>query len=189
MGAAKQRKLAGARISYCRSCTLCCTLPTIEALNKPAYQPCCHLKDSGCALFGHEARPQTCIAYTCAYLSKRLGETIALEGTHDVPHPSDCGAYFHIHTTHNQTHEKTIFVFVDPAKPERWKQSRLIDIFRLALTQGISLFITDRGRTMLIKQPHIFEGVLTQDMVDYADREGHPRDIPSYDPATLSSSL
>ena len=38
MGQAKRRREAGERVSWCRTCTLCCVLPEIVALGKPMYR-------------------------------------------------------------------------------------------------------------------------------------------------------
>jgi hypothetical protein len=175
VGAAKQRKNAGARISHCRTCTLCCSLPHIEALEKPAYQACCHIMYAGCSLFCKPERPAPCIAYECAYLSGKSGRPNGLKGASDLPHPLECGAYFHLEAT-----SRTLFVFIDPHKPERWKSSRLMDVFRASLSQGYGLFITDRGRTMLISELHVFEALLAHDVVAFANSEQKPLDIPSF---------
>ena len=66
MGQAKRRREAGERVSWCRSCTLCCVLPEIVALDKPMYRACSHLAGKGCGIFGQPARPATCVAYACA---------------------------------------------------------------------------------------------------------------------------
>uniref|UniRef100_UPI001D0ED39B hypothetical protein n=1 Tax=Klebsiella pneumoniae TaxID=573 RepID=UPI001D0ED39B len=68
MGQAKRRKEAGERISFCRTCTYCCTLPEILALDKPAYRSCRHIANGGCSIFGQPERPGACLAYSCAYL-------------------------------------------------------------------------------------------------------------------------
>jgi hypothetical protein len=50
----------------CAGCTLCCKLPAIEALGKPAFQWCAHCDPkSGCAIY--EQRPQPCRDFICAW--------------------------------------------------------------------------------------------------------------------------
>ena len=118
MGQAKRRREAGDRISHCRTCTYCCSLPRIEALDKPAYRPCTHIAGGGCSIFGQPERPATCLAYACAYLTARMTEA---PERNRIPHPLDCGAYFH-----RDPVEKVIFLFVDPARPLYWKTSALL---------------------------------------------------------------
>lgn len=173
MGQAKRRKEAGDRVSHCRTCTYCCVLPQIEALAKPAYRPCVHIADGGCSIHGRPERPSACSAYACAYLTARLANA---PERNRIPHPLDCGAYFH-----RDPVEKVIFVFVDPARPFLWKASALlVDFLRLQVSAGFVLFITDRGRQMVIRDPGTFSEVLARDFVALADREGRPLDVPSF---------
>lgn len=172
MGQAKRRKEAGDRISHCRTCTYCCTLPEILALDKPAYRPCVHIKDNGCSIFGQPERPGACVAYACAYLSARLTDS---PDRNRIPHPLDCGAYFH-----RDPAEKVIFVFVDPRRPFLWKASALPDLLKGQFAAGFALFITDRGRQMVVRDAQTFAQVLAHDMVAVADEQGRPLDIASY---------
>ncbi|MDP2802601.1 MAG: hypothetical protein Q8O26_12025 [Phreatobacter sp.] len=173
MGQAKRRKEAGDRVSHCRTCTYCCSLPQIEALAKPAYRPCIHIADGGCAIHGRPERPGACAAYACAYLTARLASA---PERNRIPHPLDCGAYFH-----RDPVEKVIFVFVDPARPLLWKASPLlIDFMTLQVGAGFVLFITDRGRQMVVRDAATFAEILARDFVTMADSEGRPLDVPSF---------
>ncbi|MFA7413523.1 MAG: hypothetical protein WC048_03470 [Rhizobium sp.] len=52
----------------CRSCTLCCDLPDIDELEKPANTLCRHcVTGKGCSQY--EARPATCRDFLCAWMS------------------------------------------------------------------------------------------------------------------------
>lgn len=172
MGQAKRRREAGERITHCRTCTYCCWLPRIEALDKPAYRPCSHIAGGSCSIYGSPQRPSACAAYECAYLTARL--TDAPERNR-IPHPLDCGAYFH-----RDPVEKVIFVFVDPKRPMLWKASTLVDFLRLQLNGGFALFITDRGRQMVVRDAFTFGEVISRDYVELADAEGRPLDIPDF---------
>ncbi|WP_137131287.1 hypothetical protein [Rhizobium sp. FY34] len=57
----------------CGTCTLCCRLPDIDALDKPANAWCRHcVAQEGCRIY--EARPQLCRDFHCHWLSsQRLG--------------------------------------------------------------------------------------------------------------------
>ena len=172
MGQAKRRKESGERISYCRTCTYCCTLPEILALDKPAYHACRHIENGGCSIYGRPERPAACAAYACAYLSARLADG---PERNRIPHPLDCGAYFH-----RDPLEKVIFLFVDPKRPLLWKASMLAEFLKLQVSSGFALFITDRGRQMVIRDVFTFGEVLARDFVAVADGEKRPLDVPSF---------
>lgn len=172
MGQAKRRREAGERVSFCRTCTYCCTLPEILALDKPAYRPCRHIADGGCSIFGQPERPGACLAYSCAYLTARLADS---PDRNKIPHPLDCGAYFH-----RDPVEKVIFLFVDPARPQSWKASAVVDILKAEIAAGVTVFITDRGRQMVVRDAFIFSEVLARDFVAIADADGRPLDVPSF---------
>lgn len=172
MGQARLKRIQGARISHCRDCTLCCSLPLIEALDKAMYRPCVHIADGGCGIFGQPERPATCIRYRCAYLEAQEERS---PGRHGIPHPRDCGAYYH-----RDAGMRSVVMFVDPARPERWKTTALTERLREALDEGYSLTIFDRGRQMLVRNAMIFDALLKADFVRIAEAEGRPLDIASY---------
>jgi hypothetical protein len=172
MGEARRRKAGNERISWCRTCTLCCTLPDILALDKPMYRPCRHIRDQGCGLFGQPERPRTCEAYMCAYLSARLSDA---PDRNRIPHPLEAGAYFH-----RDPIEKAVVLFVDPARPELWKRSGLVACLRPWIERGHVLLVIDRGRRMTIGSVALFDEVLKRDYVRFAEAEGRPLDIPEF---------
>jgi hypothetical protein len=172
MGQAKRRKEAGERVSFCRSCTYCCTLPEILALDKPPYRPCRHIAGGGCAIFGRPERPAACLAYECAYYAARRTDS---PDRNKIPHPLDCGAYFH-----RDPVEKVIFLFVDPARPQLWKATALVDLLKAQVENGVALFITDRGRQMVVRDGYTFAEVVARDYVAIAEAEGRPLDVPSF---------
>jgi hypothetical protein len=173
MGEAKRRREAGERISWCRACTLCCTVPEILSLNKPMYKRCAHLAGQGCGIFGKSERPAVCISFRCAYLAAREDNSA---DRHAIPHPLEAGAYFV-----RDPAEKVFVVFVDPARPEIWKKSAIVDYLRPWFARGFAVEVIDRGRRMMINSAALFEQVLKLDYVAYADNEGRPRDFQSYE--------
>lgn len=172
MGEAKRKKATGERISWCRTCTLCCSLPEIGALDKPMYRPCPHIAGGGCGLHGRPERPAACGAYQCAYLSARL---TGAPDRHRIPHPLEAGAYFH-----RDPVERAYVLFVDPARPEAWKGTAAAPYLRERVAEGFALLILDRGRRMTVRNAALFDEVLRRDYVAFAEREGRPLDIPSY---------
>ncbi|MGJ3263610.1 MAG: hypothetical protein ACFE0R_10290 [Salinarimonas sp.] len=178
MGEAKRKAKLGVAASACRGCTYCCTLPEIHALDKPMYRPCGHIAAQaagglGCGIFGAPERPATCRAYECGYLTaQRTGHP----DRRRIPHPLEAGAYFH-----KDAAENAIVVFVDPDRPLAWKGSALVEMLRSALVGGLSLVIFDRGRRMTIRTPRQYEEIVRRDMVAFADAQGMPREIASYE--------
>jgi hypothetical protein len=172
MGQAKRRKEAGERVSWCRTCTLCCTLPDIAALEKPMYRACRHIDNGGCGIFGRPERPAACLAYRCAYLAARLAD---LPERNRIPHPLEAGAYFH-----RDTAERVIVLFVDPARPELWKTSVIVPFIRPSIEAGFALLVIDRGHRMTVTSPSLFEAILARDFVAFAESEGRQPDIPDF---------
>ena len=171
MGEAKRRRESGERVSWCRTCTLCCVLPDIASLDKPMYRACGHIANSGCGIFGSPERPAACVAYECAYLSARLAGS---PDRHRIPHPIEAGAYFH-----RDPVERLYVLFVDPTKPEHWKRTAIATYLAERVREGFELLIVDRGRRMAIGTHFLLELILQRDNVEWSDREGLPREIES----------
>lgn len=172
MGQAKRRREAGERVSWCRTCTYCCVLPAITALDKPMYRACRHIRDKGCGIFGEPERPRACAAYACAYLEARLTDS---PGRNRIPHPLEAGAYFH-----RDPVERAIVLFVDPARPDAWKASAIPALLRTAVAGGETLVIFDRGRQMTITSEALLDAVLGRDFVAFAAGEGRPLDVETF---------
>jgi hypothetical protein len=172
MGEAKRKRQAGVSGSPCRDCTLCCSVLEIQALDKPMYQPCQHLSGAACGIWGRPERPAVCAEFRCLHVVLR--EAGGSE-RNPIPHPSDAGAYLA-----KEPGAEQLTLFVDPARPQRWKTSGLVDYLRPLMRRGFGLEIIDRGRRMAVGSPALFEEILKLDYVAYADREGRPLDYPSY---------
>lgn len=172
MGQAKRKREAGARISWCRTCTYCCVLPQIMALEKPMYRACAHIRDQGCGLFGDARRPAACISYNCAYLSARLSVS---PQRNRIPHPLEAGAYFH-----RDPMEKAVVLFIDPDRPESWKASAIPELMRNVLHEGETLVIFDRGHQMTVTRLEQFEAILARDFVALVEAEGRKPDFPEF---------
>ncbi|HEV7317701.1 MAG TPA: hypothetical protein VGO04_03710 [Ensifer sp.] len=90
----------------CGTCTLCCRLPDIDALDKPANAWCRHCtKGQGCRIY--DDRPQLCRDFFCLW---RTDETFG-----DVWEPAR--AHMMIYRQGPQ-----ITVLVDPDMPDIWRQ-------------------------------------------------------------------
>ncbi|MBN8535318.1 MAG: hypothetical protein J0L51_14655 [Rhizobiales bacterium] len=172
MGQAKQKKQAGARISWCRTCTYCCVLPKIVALDKPMYRRCKHIENQGCGIFGQPERPSACISYNCAYLSARLAES---PDRNRIPHPLEAGAYFH-----RDPIEKAVVLFVDPDRPDLWKASAIPDLMRNVVRGRETLVIFDRGHQMTVTNVEQLDAIVTRDFVAFAEGQGRQPDFPEF---------
>lgn len=51
----------------CGDCTMCCTLLTIEELDKPAGEPCTHLGPKQTTCLFYDSRPPACREYRCSW--------------------------------------------------------------------------------------------------------------------------
>lgn len=136
------------------------------------YVPCRHLAEQGCGIYGQPERPQVCAGFRCLHV---VAQEARAPDRHAIPHPADCGAYLA-----RDPLSKRIAVFVDPARPERWKATALPAYLRPFLRSGFAVEIYDRGRRMEIASAPLFEEVLRMDYVAFAEREGRPLDFPSY---------
>ncbi len=92
----------------CGPCTLCCELPPIQPLNKPANTLCRHaVRNGGCGIY--ETRPAVCRAFYCYWTQiPELGG--------EEWRPDQCHFYV------NQFDELTLMIMVDPAHPDAWRQ-------------------------------------------------------------------
>ena len=89
----------------CQSCTLCCRLPEIDALSKPANDWCAHcVAGRGCAIYVD--RPQLCRDFLCLWMTKP-----------DLPEEFDPL------TSHMMIYEQgaQVTVLVDPDFPDAWR--------------------------------------------------------------------
>ena len=92
----------------CEGCTLCCKLPAIPEIPKPAQTWCvqCDI-GKGCKIY--DTRPNTCRKFECVYLtSGQLGE-------HWKP------ALCHLVVAHHPNSNR-IVIHVDSAFPDAWRQ-------------------------------------------------------------------
>jgi hypothetical protein len=51
----------------CGGCTACCTIMSVEAVNKPTYTPCQHICQQGCSIYSE--KPSECSVWECAWKS------------------------------------------------------------------------------------------------------------------------
>ncbi|MBB4006379.1 hypothetical protein [Allorhizobium taibaishanense] len=102
----------------CGTCTLCCRLPDIEELDKPANQPCRHCNQTGCRIY--EARPQLCRDFLCLWMEGHIGPEW---------HPQD--SHMMVYGQGAQ-----VTVLVDPAFPDVWQRPPYSDQMRRWASQA-----------------------------------------------------
>lgn len=91
----------------CGSCTLCCKLLSIDALEKPAGRWCEHCNvGAGCAIY--EDRPAECRTFHCGYLIwEHAGEHWNPARSKMVVASEESGR---------------VWILVDPARPDAWRR-------------------------------------------------------------------
>lgn len=97
----------------CGACSLCCVLPAIPQLGKPANVPCVHLTPSGCGIY--ETRPQGCRDFKCEWLRGGVGD--------QTSRPDHVGGYVLPLNGDGLTDTKRGFKIVAPAGKPRWHRS------------------------------------------------------------------
>jgi hypothetical protein len=98
-------KPASLPVRECGSCSSCCTILEVAAVNKPVNQFCQHCDlGKGCKIY--DDRPLMCRSFSCAWLQGHLD---------DDWYPETAGMVVHFS-------QDAVNIAVDPAFPERWKQ-------------------------------------------------------------------
>lgn len=132
----------------CESCTMCCKLLRIEALDKPSFEWCPHCEIGvGCKIY--EERPSECRAFHCGYLTQ------SQIGAHWKPADSRMVLAL-------STDTKRLTIFVDPDRADAWRKEPFISDLkrwaqaaaknngRVVVSQGASVIaVTPDGETKL----------------------------------------
>jgi hypothetical protein len=92
-------------VRQCGTCTLCCKVLEVTALNKPVNTVCKHIQAGGGCEIYHQ-RPRECRTFSCAWLQGLLDDDWFPEATGIVPHFSF----------------DALNVQVDLDHPDRWRE-------------------------------------------------------------------
>lgn len=97
----------------CGACSMCCKLPSIAALNKPADRWCKHCVPGlfGCTIYAD--RPEACVEFQCEWLRH--------EDLPDVWYPANSKMVLNVGPSQGQF--RFMNVMVDPGSPNRWRES------------------------------------------------------------------
>lgn len=135
----------------CGSCTLCCKLVPVEELGKLAGQRCLHQRHGkGCSIY--ERRPLSCREWSCMWLTgSENGKPL------DLSRPDHAGYVIDtvpdiVRATNNETGEVTqitvLQIWVDPARPEAWRDPALLAMLERGGIVGLVRFDSSRGLTV-----------------------------------------
>jgi len=122
----------------CGTCTLCCKVMGIGALNKPAGQWCQHCTPGkGCTIY--DERPEECRTFSCDWLrNEALGPEWQPEKSKIVMTSTD----------------GKIIAYVDPSSPTQWRKSpffeRLTALMQAALPDGILVYVAVANQYTLL---------------------------------------
>ena len=111
----------------CGTCSLCCKLPEIVVLNKPANTWCRHSEPGkgGCGIYG--TRPEKCQNFGCGWLT-------------DLSFDDDWfPARAKLYVTHTPAMDggRDVLISIDPAYPNRWREAPYYDrILQIAAKRG-----------------------------------------------------
>lgn len=117
----------------CGDCSLCCKLPSIAALNKPADTWCQHCKpgNGGCMIYSE--RPKPCQNFMCEWLKGNIEE---------IWNPQSSKMLLFV--SHGGNEIVIMNVYVDPGWPKRWREKRYYDRLRQMAAVG-------RGHRVLVR--------------------------------------
>ena len=131
----------------CGSCTLCCKLLEIPALEKPEGQWCSHCAIGvGCKIY--ESRPAPCRDFACLWLESQSEK-------HPLPadlRPDRCKMVLTF-----TPDRKDVLGYCDPASPDAWKGAlRLLQVIasqghRVMFGNGREHFVMDQGRARRVE--------------------------------------
>lgn len=112
-------------VRQCGTCSLCCEIPPVPSIGKPANHKC-FFWSSGCTLYPNH--PGQCKAFECLWLQNpRLPEQLQ---------PHRCGVLFEVHRI-----EKFVLALVDPFRPRAAEGYWPTKMIRRMLRDGYVVWI------------------------------------------------
>jgi hypothetical protein len=156
----------------CAGCTICCTLLSIDELDKPSGQDCAHCDIGiGCTIYA--ARPTSCSGFYCGYLlNASLGEEWR---------PLDCGIVLSYDSGTNR-----IIVSVEAARGELWKQQPYYAMLeswatRILPVQGLVLVLQGRDTIAILPDREINLGTILPGQMIVTAETHSPHGATTYD--------
>ena len=136
----------------CGACTLCCKLPKVEAVDKPAGVWCRHCKPGkGCTIY--ETRPDPCRKFFCAWMT--------MPGLGDEWKPLHSKLVVAVHGVGGSR----MTVHVDPQRPDAWRAEPYYTNFRRWVRlEGMTILVTVGKRYYTILPDRDVDlGILAED--------------------------
>jgi hypothetical protein len=142
----------------CGTCMLCCKVPLIRELEKPADRWCRHaVIGKGCGIY--ENRPPVCQRFHCQWiLDPRLGPEWKPEKARFILYP-------------DQEKQEVLHVAVDPAFPDAWTRPPFLAAIRNWVSEGATL-----GRFVVVRVGTRWRAVLPDRIVELENVE-HEQDF------------
>jgi hypothetical protein len=142
----------------CGECSLCCVLPAIPELGKPANTPCEHLTANGCGIYAK--RPEVCRRFRCHWLDG--------EGT---DRPDAVGAYTtRIPTGNGWGSGAGVLVTLDPTRFGRHVSVQRT-IAETVAAGGDVLVVSGEKRTLVTRDP---KQLALAALRELQDQDGRP---------------
>lgn len=125
----------------CGTCNLCCKIPSVAVLKKPAQKWCQHCEiGKGCKIY--DERPETCSKFKCYWL-------LAQEQPNPMPlkyRPDKTKVIISPTTSSN-----TVAVMCDKGYKDAWDKPPMIDILEQILAQGYNICVGwDEGEDKIL---------------------------------------
>lgn len=155
----------------CSGCTLCCEMPRIVEISKPAFEKCKHVCAAGCAIHASEERALACKTFRCRYIKAHEASEAAEIAI--IPHPREAAAYFF-----EVPGENRIVLMVSRDDPNRWKGTALAQFLLHRIDAGYTVRIVDRGYSFFVRTVEFFQSALETDLVLQAQAAGIEPNIP-----------
>ena len=139
---------------HCGTCSLCCKLLAVPALEKPTEKWCAHCDvGRGCRIY--DRRPGECRAFTCGFLT--------LAQLSEAWRPSTCKFVLLISAT-----DKRLVADIDPGFPAAWRvepyYSQLKEWARFAVAKRWQVMAClGRRTTVILPDEDVDLGLVTED--------------------------
>ncbi len=143
----------------CDNCAMCCKLPQITDLEKPANQWCPHCRNhQNCG--NYEQRPQMCRDFFCLFMTQ--------EALSEEWRPSQ--AHFLMLMKETSLDRPQLVVMVDPARPDAWRKEPYYSNLRnWSQTHYVIITIGDRWRALFPDHEVDLQKVGPRDELQFID--------------------
>lgn len=130
----------------CGQCQMCCVIPDIKELNKPANTPCQHLTPRGCGIY--ETRPEVCRSFECNW-KFGLGDASG--------RPDRLGFYTTNCREFRDDHIDGLRIHTHPGKADIWEKSAawVRRVYNLLEAGGTVFIIAGDDRRVITKDPRV----------------------------------